>query len=148
MKTNQVQIPARFLLGAVASCPIASAERYEKLHAAIADPEERTYRANALAGGTVERPVPLYWRYNDKVAWREGDWKIVVDAKLEKPELYDLASDLAEATDLAQRESERLTAMMTRLRAYTAEIAAEAPAWPAAEKRQGREGKRATAPAN
>ncbi len=39
---------------------IASADRYEKLHTAIADPEERTYRANVTqlddAFGTLMKP--------------------------------------------------------------------------------------------
>ena len=240
--------------------PIASAERYEKLHAAIADPEERTYRANiaqlddafgtvmqaldeqgvadntlvfftsdngpegagdkgpgrglagnlrgrkrsmyegghrvpgivrwpgkiesgavsdvptigsdffptalaaagveppagltldgvnllpAFAGKPAKRPGPLYWRWGGMVAYREGPWKIVVDEKLEQPELYDLAGDVAERTDLAAREPERLAAMMTRLRATTAELTAEAPEWPAAEKQRERKRKAAAAP--
>jgi arylsulfatase A-like enzyme len=240
--------------------PIASAERYEKLHAALADPEERTYRANitqlddafgtvmkaldeqgvadntlvfftsdngpegagdkgpgrglagnlrgrkrsmyegghrvpgivrwpgkiesgtvsdvpvigsdffptaltaagveppagvtldgvnllpAFAGKPAERPRPLYWRWGGMVAYREGPWKIVVDEKLEKPELYDLGGDVAERTDLAARDPERLAAMMTRLRATTAELAAEAPEWPAAEKQRERKRKAAAAP--
>jgi putative heme-binding domain-containing protein len=84
----------------------------------------------ALAGGPIERPVPLYWRWDGKVAWREGDWKIVVDEKLAKPELYDLSVDVAETTDLAAREPERLSVMMRRLAAYQAEIEAEGPTWP------------------
>jgi arylsulfatase A len=89
----------------------------------------------ALAGGPVERPVPMYWRYEGMVAYREGSWKIVVDEALRKPQLYNLSADLAEATDLAGREPERLSAMMQRLLAYQAEVEAEGPVWPVAEKR-------------
>ena len=81
------------------------------------------------------------------VAYREGPWKIVVDEKLEKPELYDLVGDVAERTDLAEQEPERLAAMMARLRASTAEFATEAPEWPAAEKKRERNRKAAPAPA-
>ncbi len=84
----------------------------------------------ALAGGAVERSVPLYWRWDGKVAWREGPWKIVVDESLEKPELYDLSADMAETTNLAAREPERLSAMLQRLAAYQAEVEAEGPTWP------------------
>jgi len=236
--------------------PIASAERYEKLHAAIADPEERTYRANvtqlddafgqlmaalaelqvaestlvffssdngpeglgdkgpgrglagelrgrkrsmyegghrvpglvrwpgkiqpgsesdlpvigsdffptvvaaagleppagrkldgvnllpALGGGTVERPVPMYWRWNGKVAYREGPWKIVVDESLEKPELYNLSIDRREERDLAAAEAERLAGMMERLRAYTAEVEAEGPGWWKTEPMNGKDVKK------
>jgi arylsulfatase A len=82
-----------------------------------------------MAGGGVDRGVPLYWRWGGKVAYREGNWKIVVDESLEKPELYDLASDRNETQDLAAREPGRLAAMMARLRAHTAEIEAEGPDW-------------------
>ena len=95
-----------------------------------------------LAGGTCERQVPLYWRWGGKVAYREGDWKIVVDESLEKPELYDLAADRREASDLAASEPELLAAMMVRLRAYTAEVEAEGPDWWRTEPMNGR--KRAT----
>jgi arylsulfatase A len=84
----------------------------------------------ALAGGPIDRPVPLYWRWDGKVAWREANWKIVVDEKLTKPELYDLSADVAETTNLAAREPERLSAMMRRLAAYQAEVEAEGPTWP------------------
>jgi arylsulfatase A len=230
--------------------PIASAERYEKLHAAITDPEERTYRANvtqlddafgslmqtldtigaldstfvfftsdngpegegdrgpgrgltgplrgrkrsmyegghrvpgiirwpgATAPGTVsdlpvngsdffptalklagieppagrtldgvnllpalasaapgsppvaiDRPEPLYWRWGGQVAYREGPWKLVADEAFAKPELYNLAADLTESSDLASREPERLAAMLGRLRAHTEEVEREGPDW-------------------
>jgi arylsulfatase A len=82
-----------------------------------------------FSGDVVRRQVPLYWRWGGKVAYREGDWKIVVDESLENPELYDLAADRNEATNLAAQEPDRLAAMMARLRAYTAEVEAEGPDW-------------------
>ncbi|MFM7291369.1 MAG: sulfatase [Planctomycetia bacterium] len=85
--------------------------------------------AAAWSGGGIDRQVPLYWRYGGRVAYREGDWKIVVDESLERPELYDLAADSGERHDLAGREPDRLAAMMTRLRAHTAEVEAEGPGW-------------------
>jgi arylsulfatase A-like enzyme len=89
----------------------------------------------------------MVWRWGGKVAYREGPWKIVVDESLEKPELYDLAGDRGETTDLASREPERLSAMMERLRASTAEIAAEAPTWPAGGKNRDRKRKADPVPA-
>jgi len=83
----------------------------------------------ALGGSSIERPEPLYWRWGGKVAYREGDWKLVADEPLAKPELYNLATDRAEAHDLAEREPQRLAGMLERLRAHTAEIEAEGPDW-------------------
>jgi arylsulfatase A len=92
----------------------------------------------ALAGGSVERPVPMSWRWGGQVAWREGNWKVVADEKLERAELYDLATDRAETTDLAGREPERLAAMLERLRSYTAVVEAEGPDWWRTEPTNGR----------
>jgi N-acetylgalactosamine-6-sulfatase len=72
------------------------------------------------------------------VAWREGNWKVVADEKLERAELYDLATDRAETTDLAGREPERLAAMLERLRSYTAVVEAEGPDWWRTEPTNGR----------
>ena len=83
----------------------------------------------ALAGAEIDRPEPLYWRWGGEVAYREGEWKIVTDEAFERPELYNLATDRAEAHDLAAAEPERLAGMLERLRAHTAEIEAEGPDW-------------------
>ncbi|MFM8497959.1 MAG: sulfatase [Planctomycetia bacterium] len=83
----------------------------------------------ALAGAEIDRPEPLYWRWGGKVAYREGEWKIVADEALERPELYNLATDRAEAHDLAAAEPARLAGMVDRLRSHTAEIEAEGPDW-------------------
>jgi len=91
-----------------------------------------------FSGDVVRRQVPLYWRWGGNVAYREGDWKIVVDEAIEKPELYDLATDRNESTNLAAREADRLAAMMARLRAYTAEVEAEGPDWWRTEPLNGR----------
>jgi len=82
-----------------------------------------------FAGKPVERPGPMYWRWEGKVAYREGDWKVVTDEALAKPELYDLGRDRAEAQDMARTEADRLAGMMQRLRAYTTEVEAEGPKW-------------------
>jgi arylsulfatase A-like enzyme len=59
----------------------------------------------------------LYWEFheqNTRRALRQGDWKLVQYdlAKNGKPELYDLAKDLAETKDLAAEEPERVAAML------------------------------------
>ena len=83
----------------------------------------------AIEGNPVERPNPLYWRWGGSVAYREGPWKIVVDESFEKPELYNLDSDVAETVNWVADEPERLAGMMQRLREYTQEVEVEAPDW-------------------
>ena len=80
------------------------------------------------------------WHLNGKFNSpdREGDWKIVADESLERPELYNLSADRNETRNLAAQESERLAAMMTRLRAHTTEVEAEGPDWWRTEPLNGR----------
>jgi arylsulfatase A-like enzyme len=86
----------------------------------------------ALAGeadAALERKVPMYWRWGGRVAYREGDWKIVAADDLSQVELYNLARDLQETSNLASGEEERLGAMRGRLERLLAEIEAEGPDW-------------------
>ncbi len=79
--------------------------------------------------GTISRPEPLYWRWGGKLAYREGDWKLVADDPPTMPKLYNLADDQAEADDRAASEPQRLAAMLERLAKHTAEVEADGPGW-------------------
>jgi arylsulfatase A len=144
---GMVRWPARIKPGTTSDLPVVGSDFFVTMLAAagVAPAADRKLDGTSLlpllSGGGVDRRVPLYWRWGGKVAYREGDWKIVVDESLEKPELYDLAADRAEAHDLAAREPERLAAMMARLRAHTAEIEGEGPDWWRTEPTNGRERK-------
>lgn len=79
-----------------------------------------------LEGRAMQRTKPLYWQYDRaiggpwKVALRDGPWKLLSDAKLQKFALYDLTRDESEQNDLAARESDRvrvLSALMRRMHA-------------------------------
>lgn len=60
-----------------------------------------------LSGKTVDFPHRnLYWRVGKKNALRSGDWKIIRDAK--EWQLYDLARDIGETTNLAAKEPARV----------------------------------------
>lgn len=59
----------------------------------------------------------LYWEINDWIAIRQGHWRAVKPARTEKWELYDLAKDPSESTDLAAGHSEllgKLTSLATQ----------------------------------
>jgi arylsulfatase A len=130
-----VRWPGRIQPGAESDLPVIGSDVFPTVLAAagLAPPAGRKLDGvnllPALGGSSIERPEPLYWRWGGKVAYREGDWKLVADEALAKPELYNLATDRAEAHDLAEREPQRLAGMLERLRAHTAEIEAEGPDW-------------------
>lgn len=63
-----------------------------------------------LTGDKKEGPhETLYWRFGDQWAVRHHDWKLVVaNQGSGKPELYNLAEDLGELTNLADKQPEKL----------------------------------------
>jgi len=89
----------------------------------------------ALTGAAtkVDRPQPLYWKLlmapNAKVAMRVDDWKILAHEELTGFELYNLASDMKETTDLKEKEPQRFAAMREQLIKHNAAIDAEGPDW-------------------
>lgn len=70
----------------------------------------------------------LYWRFGDQWAIRHGDLKLV-KSRLDgaQPRLFDLASDIGEATDLAAERPDAVADLQARWDAWNAEQAE--PAW-------------------
>ena len=66
-----------------------------------------------------ERPhETLYWRaVLQGAAIRDGDWKLL-RLPDRPPELYDLAKDVSEKTNLAQQHPEKVAALMAKLHAW------------------------------
>jgi arylsulfatase A len=97
-------------------------------------PLDGTTLVPLLAGQAIERKVPLYFRCSIapgqlKIALRDGDWKILANEKLTDFELYNLAADPHETTDLATKEPERFAKIKETLVKLNAEIEAEGPDW-------------------
>ena len=65
---------------------------------------------------------------------RDGDWKILADAALERFELYHIKQDVGETTDLAEKEPERLKALAATLKRIHDQVKAEGPTWPTRQK--------------
>lgn len=112
-----------------------------------------------LEGRPVQRDKPLFWLYlrsltAPKLALRDGDWKLcahwdlkpeTIDRGAPQPEtmqafkraqlttfeLYNLAEDIGEKNDLADREPQRVQRMAGQLRQLLTEIQQQCPTWPA-----------------
>lgn len=54
-------------------------------------------------------PRMLYWKTPNSFALRHGNWKLIVDNKSEKAELYNLAVDPYETQNLAQQQKKRVS---------------------------------------
>lgn len=121
-----------------------------------------------LAGESLKRSTPLYWHFNRassamKIAVRIGDWKLLAaldknpdardnniteqseqDFKTAEPttfELYNLKTDLAETTNLIDKEPAKFAELKAALLAKYHEVRDDSPMWPA-WKFTGAEGKK------
>ena len=134
--------PGHAKAGQTVSEPVASYDLLPTL-CAIAGakpPTDRTLDGASLLplmdGQPVARSKPLYWQYDraiggaNRIAMRDGDWKLLANADLSKFELYNLRSDLGEQTDLSASEPARLANLTAKLRQLHAEVKAESPTWP------------------
>ena len=69
----------------------------------------------------------LYWRFQDQYAIRRADWKLVQTRTDSTPRLYNLAKDIGESTDLADKEPAKLKELGDAWAAWNAQLAA--PGW-------------------
>lgn len=113
-RTPAGRVDERTVLGAVDFFPSLCAIAGVKLpESTIFDGEDLS---RALLGAPVERKRPLFWEYgrntnsfvyargrdrSPNVAVREGPWKLLVNADGTGAELYDLATDPAESTEVS-----------------------------------------------
>jgi len=85
-----------------------------------------------LQNKEFKRERPLYWRnnrYEFRIALRDGDWKIVGNSERTIFELYNLAWDIRETTDLSQHYPELFEKMKKALIEYDKEVLDEGPDW-------------------
>lgn len=137
-----VRWPGRIKPGTTCDTPVIGSDFFPTAltAAGVAVPDDRKLDGvdvMPLLTGTatsVERRVPMYWRLDMAplgmhMALRDGDWKILAPRDLSRFELYHLATDPAETTDLAAREPRRLEDMKRKLSALNADIEADGPDW-------------------
>ena len=91
----------------------------------------------ALFVGRTRNPVhqvivfALYWRFGQQMAVRVGDWKLVKAGRPrmapESAQLYNLAEDVGEKTDLAEKHPEKVKELDSAWKKWNAELVK--PAW-------------------
>ena len=73
-----------------------------------------------LEGGAVPDRT-LFWRMRDRRAVRQGPWKLVASGE-DAPELYNLAGDIGETSDLSALRSELAGRLLSDLHAWESEM--------------------------
>lgn len=117
--------------------PVTSLDLLPTFHAAADVPVNKNMEldgvdlAPRLIGEEKQPPrATLYWRMGDRQALRHGDWKIVRHQRGRDDaawELYDLANDIGEARDQADKQPARLAELRKLWESYDAQMIA--PLW-------------------
>lgn len=135
-----VRWPSVVKPGSVVSTPVSSPDFFPTLlEAAGAKPQpgqilDGTSVLPVLKGGTLpERP--LFWHYPHygnqggapAAAVRSGDWKLIEWLEDGRTELFNLAQDIGEQTDLAAKEPQRAARLREELHAWQKQVGAKYP---------------------
>lgn len=137
-----VRWPGTVQPGSVEDTPVASVDFYPTIleMAGAADVPSHTVDGVSLlplleGSGTIDRPV-LFWHYPHYSnagsapmgAIRKGPWKLLEFFEDSHVELYNLETDPAETTDLAEADSRRARSMREELAAWRDSVGALMPA--------------------
>jgi hypothetical protein len=81
-----------------------------------------------LSGEKSGRPHDvLYWRFHAKQAIRSGDWKLVKEQRQDRWELYNLADDIGESKNLAEKMPEKVKELEKAWQEWNSQL--QAPKW-------------------
>lgn len=86
-----------------------------------------TGKAKNLNRETLYWHYPYYHRTNPYGAIRSGDWKLIEFFEDGALELYDLANDPYETTNLAQQQPEKAEELLKQLKAWRESVGAQMP---------------------
>jgi arylsulfatase A len=132
-----IRWPGHTKPGSVSAEPVCSVDLLPTVCAmtGIKPPADRALDGGSLLplfeGKPIERPHPLYWQFDFAISkpWvislRDGPWKLLTNATLDKFELYNLADDTGEKKDLAADEPDRVKRMASVMKRLHEEINAE-----------------------
>jgi arylsulfatase len=105
------------IIDVMATCVDVGGAKYPTKRADVAvTPLEGTSLVPAFAGKPLPRDL-LAWEHEKNRAIRVGDWKLVAKSGVEW-ELYDLAADPVELTDLAEKHPDKVKELSGRWEAW------------------------------
>ncbi len=126
--------------GSVITTPVSSPDLYPSfLEATGVKPAPgQQLDGRSLSAALRGQPEPeraLFWHYPHygnqggapSAAIRRGDWKLIEWLEDNRVELFNLASDLGEKTDLASRDATRVASLRAELHAWQREVGAKFP---------------------
>lgn len=126
-----VQWPDRIPRGQDYNHPVSALDIFAtaaQVAGAKTDPARPLDGVNLLpyVNGQITTPPheAIYLRMYDRGAYavRSGDWKLVIPAKDQPPQLYNLRADIRETRDLAQKEPEQLRRLEALRTAWDAQL--------------------------
>jgi arylsulfatase A-like enzyme len=116
-------------VGKVDDRPIISLDIYPTALAAAGQPISPDWKLDGvnllpyISGAKTGLPHDLlYWRINDQHAIRRGDWKLIQTRTDPKPQLYNLANDIGETSDLSGKEPVRLKELSNTWAAWNEQL--------------------------
>ena len=135
-----VDVPIQGKAGSVIDTPVSSPDFFPTLlEAAGAKSQpgqtlDGTSLVPLLKGGTLPERA-LFWHYPHygnqggapSSAVRRGDWKLVEWAEDNRAELFNLAQDIGEQTNLADKEPQRVSSLRAELAAWQKQVGAKFP---------------------
>lgn len=132
--------PGKIPPGKSNDTPVIGSDLFPTLLEAAGEklPRERVIDGTCLLplfeGKTIDRKVPLYWRYHGapeefKVAMRQGDHTLLANLEFTRFELYNLKNDPKQTKNLVDDEPKLFASMRTALRNLNSEIEREGPEW-------------------
>ena len=136
-----VKWPGMTRPGSTCHVPVIGTDFYPTLLEMVGLPARPKQHADGLSfvpllrGGTLTREA-LFWHYPHYSqhanglpggAVRQGDWKLIEFFENGKLELYDLANDIGERSNLASKEPARAAALLETLRRWRKDVGAQMP---------------------
>jgi arylsulfatase A len=132
-----VRWPGKIQGGRTTDVPMISTDWTPTLlglaNVAVKEKFEGANLGNLLLHGQAPAPRPLYWHqphYTNQGgrpagAIREGNWKLIEHYENGACELFDLAQDLGEETDLAAKEPARVATLRGKLEKWRRDVGAQ-----------------------